>query len=181
MPEPDQKFAFADYDGVIALPSFYSGQLASQARPDFVPELCARLASLLRNLQLQMVVSSEWRNISTLNGEHASWLERWIPRDEWRTLRARDWCTPTMRGFPRWMEIRTWMERHRVSPESVVILDDRMEEFETAPPELKARLVLCSSSHGLVPKIMAKVYEKFQKFGGPVLPDELQKCSDDDL
>lgn len=61
-----------------------------------------------------------------------------------------DWCTDRL-GV-RWQEILRWLCRHP-EVESFAIVDDMAALYDTAPQDIRARLVLCSNRFGFVKKL----------------------------
>ena len=110
------RILFLDVDGVLNRAGFQPEdmvELASWIEPD----LAARLDAAVRDIDAEIVMSSDWR------------IDR--PLDQLREQLARAGievglrdATPVLGGQPRWREIEAWMVEHRIQPEDIVILDD---------------------------------------------------------
>ena len=110
------RILFLDVDGVLNRKGFQpedTSELASWIEP----ELGARLAAAVQELEAEIVMSSDWRIDRPLGDLSAQLARAGIGA----ALRG---TTPVLEGQPRWREIEALMVEHRVHPEDIVILDD---------------------------------------------------------
>ena len=110
------RILFLDVDGVLNRAGFQPAdtvELASWIEPG----LAARLGAAVREIEAEVVMSSDWRLACSLDQLREQLARAGID------VGLRD-ITPVLGGQPRWREIEAWMVEHRVHPEDVVIVDD---------------------------------------------------------
>ena len=138
-----------DFDGVIRVPS--SGLVLTPDHFEFCPERINNLAKVCRDLNLKIVISSDWRNF----GER-EYIESLIPK--LAPYFHEDWMTPVI-GH-RYQEVGFWVMKHE--PESYVILEDLVDtHFGDAGSEMKSRIVECQTHKGLTMERIKRIYEFF--------------------
>lgn len=141
---------FLDFDGIIRVPS--SGLVLTPDHFDFCPERMNNLAKTCKDLNLKIVVSSDWRNF----GER-SYIEKEIPL--LAPYLHDDWMTPVL-GH-RWQEVGFWLMKH--NPEKYIILEDLEMHFEDAGSEMKENILWCETNKGLTLDKIELIYEHFTK------------------
>lgn len=129
------RILFLDIDGVLNRTGYRPDE-SVDLRSWIEPEFAARLCLLLRELDVSIVLASDWRVGRNLN--HLASELRAAGVDG--TLLG---ATPVL-GQARWREIEAWMHEHELAPEHVVIVDDG---YDMGP--LAARFVRCSPLRGL--------------------------------
>jgi hypothetical protein len=125
---------FLDIDGVLNRTA-YRPDKSHGLRSWIEPELAARLSYVLRAIDAQIVLASDWRT-----GRELAHLA-----DELRVAGVEGTLvgvTPVL-GQARWREIEAWMIEHDLAPQHVVIVDDG---YDMGP--LAARFVRVSPLHG---------------------------------
>lgn len=138
-----------DLDGVIRVPS--SGLVLTPDHFDFCPERINSLAKVCRELNLKIVISSDWRNF----GER-EYIESLIP--QLATYFHDDWMTPVL-GH-RYQEVGFWLMKHE--PDNYVILEDLVDtHFGDAGQEMKNRIVECKTNEGLTSDRINMIYRLF--------------------
>ena len=107
---------FLDVDGVLNRIGFLPPPAAPDGLAGWIePELGARLAALVHETDVEVVVSSSWREDHTVAELRAELALAGID------VRVID-VTPFYLGEPRWAEIAAWLRVHR--PSHFVIIDD---------------------------------------------------------
>lgn len=143
-----ERVVFLDFDGVIRVVpedvivwSFAAGEFCD-LRMYFLAKAC-------KDLNLKIVVSSDWRRYD--NREE---IEKNIP--QLVPYLHDDWMTP-IKGH-RHTEIRQWLVDH---PEVVdcVILDDVEQHFDGCSPWMYDKLVLCETVKGLTKSVIRGLYD----------------------
>ena len=112
------RILFLDVDGVLNRTGFQPAdtvELASWIEPG----LAAHLDAVVREIDAEVVMSSDWRIGGSLDQ-----LREQLARAG-MDVGLRD-ITPVLGGQPRWREIEAWMVEHRVHPEDIVIVDDEL-------------------------------------------------------
>jgi hypothetical protein len=107
---------FLDIDGVLNRAGFQPEDTIDLASW-IEPELAARLDGVAREIDAELVLSSDWRierTVEDLRGELAR-------AGIGVALRG---TTPVLAGQARWREIEAWMVEHCLQHEDVVIVDD---------------------------------------------------------
>lgn len=126
---------FLDIDGVLNREGYRPAQSLG-LRSWIEPELAARLCDVLRAIDAEIVVSSDWRrgrDLELLRGElRAAGIDAPVVA-----------ATPEIQG-PRWREIQSWMTEHGRGADQIAIIDD----FHDMGP-LMPRFVRCSPLNGL--------------------------------
>lgn len=113
---PAVRILFLDVDGVLNRAAFQpedTFELAGWIEP----ELAARLDAAVREVEAEIVMSSDWRIDRPLEELRAQLAHAGIGVG----LRG---MTPVLAGQPRWREIEAWMVEHHAHPEDIVIVDD---------------------------------------------------------
>jgi hypothetical protein len=127
---------FLDIDGVLNRRGFQPQETVG-LRSWIEPELAVRLCEVLRAINAEIVLASDWRlnrELMELRDElHAAGIDV--------SLRG---ATPSLEGQPRWREVEAWMVEHNMARESVAIIDDK---YDMGP--LSARFVRVSPLNGL--------------------------------
>ena len=112
------RILFLDVDGVLNRKGFEPAdtvELASWIEP----ALATRLAAAVREIEAEVVMSSDWRITCSLDQLRAQLARAGID------VVLRD-VTPVLEGQPRWREIEAWMVEHQVHAEDIVIVDDEL-------------------------------------------------------
>ena len=126
---------FLDIDGVLNREGYRPAQSLG-LRSWIEAELAARLCDVLRVIDAEIVVSSDWRrgrDLELLRGElGAAGIDAPVIA-----------ATPEIQG-PRWREIQSWMTEHGRSAHQIAIIDD----FHDMGP-LMSRFVRVSPLNGL--------------------------------
>lgn len=137
---------FLDFDGVIRVAVEGGWVAADQAK--FCQSRMKMLAEICRTTGARIVVSSDWRHLENLD-EIREILAPYLVRHL-----HEDWATPIC-GH-RWNEVARWLHRH---PDITryVILEDFAPHFDGCPPEMQARIILCTNRYGLVPELAVRV------------------------
>ena len=110
------RILFLDVDGVLNRAGFEpedTVELASWIEPD----LAARLDAAAREIEAEVVMSSDWRIDRSLDALREQLVRAGVD------VGLRD-VTPVLQGQPRWREIEAWMVEHQIHPEDIVIVDD---------------------------------------------------------
>lgn len=145
-----QKVLFLDFDGVIRVPQIGLG-VVSPDDADFCPQRIRWIDKVCRELDIKIVVSSDWRNLDNLEeieeltsplGEHFH----------------KDWGTPIC-GH-RHVEVSTWLMRHQ-DVTDYVILEDFAQHFDGCSKQMDSRIVWCDTAFGLTPELINEIYVKF--------------------
>lgn len=142
------RILFLDVDGVLNRSGFQPAdtfELASWIEPD----LAARLDAAVREIEADIVMSSDWRIDRPLEDLRAQLARAGIG------VGLRD-ATPVLAGQPRWREIEAWMVEHHAHPEDIVIVDDVL----TMGP-LARRHVRTSPQHGVDETAVAAIRAMF--------------------
>lgn len=148
------KIIFLDFDGVIRLPIQTGGP---RIEAEFSSEKMKRVATLARESDAKIVVSSDWRHRYDWGGM-ADLLEPHIPRD----LLHSDWMIPILASahpdsmivtaIPRGAEILSWLARNPDVSDFVILDDMHSKQF----PLMKERLVTCQLLDGFTDERLSK-------------------------
>jgi hypothetical protein len=110
------RILFLDIDGVLNRAGFQP-----EGTLDLVswlePELAVRVDRVARELDAELVLSSDWRIRHSIDDLRAQLARAGI------AARLRD-TTPVLDGQPRWREIEAWMVEHRIDRDDIAIIDD---------------------------------------------------------
>ena len=131
-----RRVLFLDVDGVLNRTGFRPRE-STGLRSWIEPELAQRLSEVLRTIDADIVMSSDWRLNRTLEQL----------REELRAAAIIGTLvdvTPELAGKPRWREIQAWLRANDIAPEAAVIVDDIYDMGE-----LGTRFVRASPLSGL--------------------------------
>ena len=139
---------FLDFDGVIRIPP--DGEWIQQPPSEFCQSRMKLLATVCRQADAQIVISSDWRHMESVDTNTDNLLPYLA-----RFMHA-DWATP-ITGH-RWNEVARWLTQH---PEVThyAILEDFEPHFDGCPPAMRGRIVWCNNRHGLLPKHAGRIIE----------------------
>lgn len=137
---------FLDFDGVIRVP--LPGESLSPDPADFCQARMKQLADVCQATGARLVISSDWRHLENLP-EIRALLSPYLTR-----YLHQDWNTPIC-GH-RWNEVGRWLRDHD-EVTRYAILEDFAPHFEGCPPEMAARIILCTNRHGLVPELIPRL------------------------